>query len=139
MAAVVDPGASSDSNWLARSALRHFMWLTSAERSCVVLMDVLHHTLQEIAEITGRTTLAVKSVLHRGRTRLKEVVESKDARPPLNAGDLVLLDQYGQRFNARDFDGVRALLSEEVSAAATSARRPSCAQQSEEVEIQPSG
>jgi RNA polymerase sigma-70 factor (ECF subfamily) len=26
----------------------------------------------------------------------------------------VLLDQYTQRFNARDFDGVRALLSEEV-------------------------
>jgi RNA polymerase sigma-70 factor (ECF subfamily) len=26
----------------------------------------------------------------------------------------VLLDQYAQRFNARDFDGVRALLSEEV-------------------------
>lgn len=114
MDAVVDPGASSESRWVARSALRHFMWLTPAERSCVVLMDVLDHTLQEIAEITGKTTLAVKSALHRGRTRLKEVAESPQDLPPLDAGDLVLLDQYAQRFNARDFEGVRALLSEEV-------------------------
>jgi RNA polymerase sigma-70 factor (ECF subfamily) len=114
MAAVVDHGASSESHWVARSALRHFMWLTPAERSCVVLMDVLDYTLQDIAEITGKTTLAVKSALHRGRTRLKEVAESKDDRPPLDEGDLVLLGQYAQRFNARDFDGVRELLSEEV-------------------------
>jgi RNA polymerase sigma-70 factor (ECF subfamily) len=114
MDAVVDPGASSESRWVARSALRHFMWLTPAERSCVVLMDVLDHTLLEIAEITGKTTLAVKSALHRGRTRLKEVAESPQDLPPLDAGDLVLLDQYAQRFNARDFEGVRALLSEEV-------------------------
>ena len=114
MEAVVDPGASSDSHWVARSSLRHFMWLTPAERSCVVLMDVLDYTLQEIAQITGKTTLAVKSALHRGRTRLKEVAESKDELPPLDAGHLLLLDLYAQRFNARDFDGVRALLSEEV-------------------------
>lgn len=112
--AVVDPAATGESRWAARSALRHFMWLTPAERSCVVLMDVLDHSLQEIAEITGRTTSAVKSALHRGRTRLKEVAGCQDEQPPLDAGDLMLLDQYARRFNARDFEGVRALLSEEV-------------------------
>lgn len=112
--AVVDPAASGDARWVARSALRHFMWLTPSERSCVVLMDVLDHSLQDIVEITGKTTLAVKSALHRGRTRLKEVAESQDELPPLDEGDRMLLDLYAQRFNARDFEGVRALLSEEV-------------------------
>lgn len=112
--AFVDPAASSDSHWVARSALRHFMWLTPSERSCVVLMDVLDYTLQEIAAITGKSTLAVKSALHRGRTRLKEVAESPDELPPLDAGALLLLDLYAQRFNARDFEGVRALLSHDV-------------------------
>ena len=112
--AVVDPTASGDARWVARSALRHFMWLTPSERSCVVLMDVLDYSLQEISEITGKTTLAVKGALHRGRTRLKEVAESQDELPPLDAGDRLLLDLYAQRFNARDFEGVRALLSEEV-------------------------
>lgn len=112
--AVVDPAASGDTRWVARSALRHFMWLTPSERSCVVLMDVLDYSLQEIAEITGKTTLAVKSALHRGRTRLKEVAECQDDLPSLDAGDRLLLDLYAQRFNARDFEGVRALLSEEV-------------------------
>jgi hypothetical protein len=37
--------------------------------------------LQEIAEITGKTTLALKSALHRGRARLKKVADSKDERP----------------------------------------------------------
>lgn len=112
--AVVDPAASGDVRWVARSALRHFMWLTPSERSCVVLMDVLDHSLQDIVEITGKTTLAVKSALHRGRTRLKEVAEGQDELPPLDEGDRMLLDLYAQRFNARDFEGVRALLSEEV-------------------------
>lgn len=112
--AVVDPTASGDARWVARSALRHFMWLTPSERSCVVLMDVLDYSLQEISEITGKTTLAVKGALHRGRTRLKEVAESQEELPPLDADDRLLLDLYAQRFNARDFEGVRALLSEEV-------------------------
>lgn len=112
--AVVDPAASGDARWVARSALRHFMWLTPSERSCVVLMDVLDHSLQDIVEITGKTTLAVKSALHRGRMRLKEVAESQDELPPLDEGDRMLLDLYAHRFNARDFEGVRALLSEEV-------------------------
>jgi RNA polymerase sigma-70 factor (ECF subfamily) len=112
--AVADATASGEARWVARSALRHFMWLTPAERSCVVLMDVLDHSLQEIAEITGKTTLAVKAALHRGRTRLKEVADSQDDPPPLNAADRLLLERYAERFNARDFDGVRALLGEEV-------------------------
>lgn len=113
--AAADPHAAGDTQWVARSALRCFMWLTPLERSCVVLMDVLGYTLQEIADITGRSVLAVKSALHRGRARLKEVGGTDAEGPqPLGAADLVLLDEYARRFNARDFDGVRAMLGEEV-------------------------
>jgi RNA polymerase sigma-70 factor (ECF subfamily) len=113
--AVPDPGAA-DTKWIARSALRYFMWLTPIERSCVVLMDVLGYTLQEISGITGRSVLAVKAALHRGRLRLKEVVDNEDAAPTpsLTAEDSELLEQYAARFNARDFDGVRAMLGDEV-------------------------
>lgn len=113
--AVPDLGAA-DTQWIARSALRHFMWLTPIERSCVVLMDVLGYTLQEISGITGRTVLAVKAALHRGRTRLREVVDNGDAiaTPTLTTEEALLLEQYAARFNARDFDGVRSMLGDEV-------------------------
>lgn len=113
--AVPDPGAA-ETQWIARSALRHFMWLTPIERSCVVLMDVLGYTLQEIAGITDRSVLAVKAALHRGRSRLREVVDNPDASPvaPLAAEERVLLEEYAARFNARDFDGVRSMLGDEV-------------------------
>jgi RNA polymerase sigma-70 factor (ECF subfamily) len=108
--------ASSEARWIAQSALRCFMWLTPAERSSVILMDVLGYTLQEITEITGRTVLAVKASLHRGRGRLREIVAAGEAleAPPLAPAEQQLLEQYVMRFNARDFDGVRAMLGEEV-------------------------
>lgn len=113
--AVPDTGAA-DTQWIARCALRHFMWLTPIERSCVVLMDVLGYTLEEIAGITDRSVLAVKAALHRGRSRLREVVDHPDASlaPPLPAEESVLLEEYAARFNARDFDGVRSMLGDEV-------------------------
>jgi RNA polymerase sigma-70 factor (ECF subfamily) len=117
LGAVADRGAVGEETWVAKSALRYFMWLTPAERSCVILMDVLGYSLQEIAEISGRTVLSVKAALHRGRSRLKEVAEGEAMPPPLHtleAHDLMLLELYTQRFNLRDFDGVRALLGEEV-------------------------
>jgi len=112
----VPDSAAADTQWIARSALRYFMWLTPIERSCVVLMDVLGYTLQEISDITGRSVLAVKAALHRGRMRLKEVVDNADAipTPPLAAEERLLLEQYAARFNARDFDGVRSMLGDEV-------------------------
>lgn len=125
--AFADANAASDGAWVARTALRYFMWLTPVERSCVVLMDVLGYTLQEITGITGRSLLAVKAALHRGRARLKEVVDSADAAAlePLGPGDRLLLEQYARRFNARDFDAVRAMLGDEVKLDLVGRRRMS--------------
>jgi RNA polymerase sigma-70 factor (ECF subfamily) len=60
---------------------------------------------------------AVKAALHRGRVRLRELArEPDDAAPPmaLSTSDQALLEAYAARFNARDFDGLRDMLGEEV-------------------------
>ncbi|CAH2812311.1 MAG: probable RNA polymerase sigma subunit [uncultured Caballeronia sp.] len=58
---------------------------------------------------------AVKAALHRGRGRLRELVDVSDAAlPRLAEADRERLLAYAERFNARDFDALRDLLSEEV-------------------------
>ncbi len=63
-----------------------------------------------------RACRRVKSALHRGRTRLHELAkEPEDAPPPvLSPAERTLLAGYIERFNARDYDAVRAMLAEEV-------------------------
>jgi RNA polymerase sigma-70 factor (ECF subfamily) len=92
------------------------MRLPTVQRSSVVLMDVLGYSLNEIGEIMDASLPAVKSALHRGRTRLHELAnEPEDAPPPLlSSTERTLLAAYIDRFNARDYDAVRAMLAEEV-------------------------
>jgi RNA polymerase sigma-70 factor (ECF subfamily) len=108
-----DPQAAAEAT---AAALATFMHLPVAQRSAVILADVLGHALQEIAQLLGSTVPAVKAALHRGRTRLRELGpqlahQPQPALPPVQQG---LARLYAERFNARDFDGLRALLAEEV-------------------------
>lgn len=86
--------------------------LPARERACLILKDVLDCSLEETAEITGSNVGAVKAALHRGRTRL----EAAEAAPPRRHGlppeQRALAQQYIAAFNARDWDAVRALLSD---------------------------
>jgi RNA polymerase sigma-70 factor, ECF subfamily len=110
-------GAAADDSRLAAAASMHtFMRLPAAQRSSVILMDVLGYSLEEIGGITQMTVPAIKSSLHRGRTRLQELSqESDDAFPPgLAESERALLCAYVDRFNARDFDAVRDMLADEV-------------------------
>lgn len=79
-------------------------------------MDVLGYPLSEIGAIMDASVPAVKSAFHRGRTRLHELArEPGDAPPPaLSPGERTLLAAYIDRFNARDYDAVRAMLADEV-------------------------
>jgi len=110
IAALVNPVADREA---AAASLRTFMRLPVAQRSCVILMDVLGYSLDEIGDVTGQTIPAVKAALHRGRTRLRELAQEDDDRPPprLAEGERALLAAYVERFNARDFDAVRDMLS----------------------------
>jgi RNA polymerase sigma-70 factor (ECF subfamily) len=106
-----DPHAAAAT---ASAALATFMHLPVAQRSAVILADVLGHALTEIAQLLGTTVPAVKAALHRGRARLRELGPSLHDAPALAPQEQALARLYAQRFNARDFDGLRALLAEEV-------------------------
>ena len=62
------------------------------------------------------TVPAIKANLHRGRQRLVELAAEPDDRPPpvLAEADRQRLAAYVARFNARDFDALRAQLADEV-------------------------
>lgn len=113
---IADPEDAITRHQIASMGLRPFMKLSPAERSSVILMDVIGHSLGEIGEIMGLTIPAVKAALHRGRTRLKALGDfgDGDATPALTERELERLARYVDRFNARDFDAVRDMLAEDV-------------------------
>jgi RNA polymerase sigma-70 factor, ECF subfamily len=100
----------------AAAGMRSFMGLSAAQRATVVLRDVLGYSLEEIVGILGTTIASVKASLHRGRARLRELVDEPDDRPlpALDQAQRSLLQAYVDRFNARDFDAIRDLLADEV-------------------------
>lgn len=100
----------------AAAGFAAFMGLTTVERSSVILMDVLGHSLREVAEVTALTIPSIKAALHRGRGRLRNLVEQSEDQPPLvmSAQDRALLTAYIERFNARDFDAVRTMIADDV-------------------------
>ena len=102
----IDPG-------IVHLALAVFQRLPVAQRSAVILKDVLGCTLEEIAESTGATVLAVKAALVRGRRTLREHADDPTPAPVLDPAERIRLHDYAARFNARDWDGLRALLTDE--------------------------
>jgi RNA polymerase sigma-70 factor (ECF subfamily) len=113
---IVNPNEERPDPELISTSLQRFMRLPRVQRSSVILMDVLGYSLNEIGEIMDASLPAVKSALHRGRTRLHELAsEPEDVVPPvLSPTERTLLAAYIDRFNARDYDAVRAMLAEEV-------------------------
>ncbi len=113
---IADPVSEVDDRQIAAASLRTFMRLPVAQRSSVILMDVLGYSLKEIGGVTGMTMPSVKASLHRGRTRLRELAgEPDDLAPPvLEERERRRLALYVERFNARDFDALRDLLADEV-------------------------
>ena len=113
---MVDPATVARDHEIAATSLRTFMRLPVAQRSSVILMDVLGYSLGDIGGVMGATAPAVKAALHRGRARLHELaLEPDDApAPSLTPQQRTLLAAYVDRFNAHDVDAVRAMLAEEV-------------------------
>ena len=112
----IDPVTPAEDRIAAAASLRTFMRLPVAQRSSVILMDVLGYSLDEIGGVTGATVAGIKAALHRGRTRLRELAQEGDDAPVpvLAASERALLAAYVDRFNARDFDAVRDMLADEV-------------------------
>ncbi|MFZ2157216.1 MAG: sigma-70 family RNA polymerase sigma factor [Bradyrhizobium sp.] len=95
------------------TAVSRFAELPTVQRSVVILKDVLDQSLEEIAATLDLTVNAVKAHLARGRTRLKAINAEAPAqpapRPPSPA-----VARYVALFNRRDWDGLRALLADDV-------------------------
>jgi RNA polymerase sigma-70 factor (ECF subfamily) len=104
------------SRQIASMSLRIFMRLPLAQRSSVILMDVLGCSLREVCEVLDLSLPAVKAALHRGRAQLREFAsEAEDLPPPkLSDADRARLSAYVTHFNARDFDAIRAMIADDV-------------------------
>jgi RNA polymerase sigma-70 factor (ECF subfamily) len=113
---IADPIDTVDSRQIATASLRTFMRLPVAQRSSVILMDVLGCSLQEICEVMDFGLPAVKAALHRGRARLRELAGEPDGlpRPLLSEADRKRLGAYVAHFNARDFDAIRDMIADDV-------------------------
>ena len=113
---IADPIDDVTSRQIASASLRTFMQLPVAQRSSVVLMDVLGYSLREVGEVTDLSLPAVKAALHRGRARLRELADEPDdrPRPELSQVERDRLGAYVAHFNARDFDAIRAMIADDV-------------------------
>ena len=104
------------SRQIAGASLRTFMRLPVAQRSSVILMDVLGCSLQEICAVMDYSLPAVKAALHRGRAQLREIAGEPDdlPQPKMSEADRARLSDYVAHFNARDFDAIRGLIADDI-------------------------
>jgi RNA polymerase sigma factor (sigma-70 family) len=95
------------------TAVSRFAELPTTQRSVVILKDVLDQSLEEIAAMLDLTINAVKAHLARGRARLKTINVQKPPtlapRPPSDA-----VARYVALFNRQDWEGLRAMLADDV-------------------------
>jgi RNA polymerase sigma-70 factor, ECF subfamily len=84
--------------------------LPPKERACILLKEVFDYSLEEIAELVDSTVGGVKAALNRGRTKLAaSPAPSPSVRTDPELAQIMQL--YVDRFNRRDWDGVRELIS----------------------------
>jgi RNA polymerase sigma-70 factor (ECF subfamily) len=93
-------------------AVEHLvLTLPPKERACVLLKDVFDYSLEEVAELVDSTVGGVKAALNRARAKLAEsspqAKSSRSVSPELKR----IMQLYVERFNRRDWDGVRELVS----------------------------
>jgi RNA polymerase sigma-70 factor (ECF subfamily) len=85
--------------------------LPPKERACVLLKDVFDYTLEEIAELVSSTVGGVKAALSRGRSKLAGLAEPVSSHREVSPELSRLLQLYVERFNQRDWNGLRELIA----------------------------
>jgi RNA polymerase sigma factor (sigma-70 family) len=116
--AVADPESPDPVEVLMRreaveTAVSRFVELPTVQRSVVILKDVLDQSLGEIAVMLDLTVNAVKAHLARGRARLGVINAQAPARPAPRPPSPAVA-RYVALFNQRDWDGLRAMLADDV-------------------------
>jgi len=110
-AAGVDPEEAAMREQATATAVARFIELPVLQRSVVVLKDILGQSLGEISELLSISVDAVKGHLARGRTLLRQMGA---APAPTAMAPSAEIARYVALFNARDWDGLRALLADDV-------------------------
>jgi RNA polymerase sigma-70 factor, ECF subfamily len=101
---------------LGRAVEHLVLNLPPMERACVLLKDVFDYSLEEIAGMVGSTVGGVKAALNRGRSKLAGLPQgaerqtAKSAAGKKNAEVNQILQLYVDRFNRRDWDGIKELI-----------------------------
>lgn len=101
-------------NQAVRAAISCFLELAPAQRGCVILKDVLDHSIDEVADELGLSVPAVKAALHRGRVTLQGLTAAAALPAPRRREPPPALARYASLFNAHDWDGVRSMLADDV-------------------------
>ena len=96
---------------LGRAVEHLVLTLPPKERACVLLKDVFEYSLDEIAGLVDSTIGGVKAALKRGRLKLASLPERGAPRREKNSEVAKLLHLYVERFNRRDWDGLRELIA----------------------------
>jgi RNA polymerase sigma factor (sigma-70 family) len=96
-----------------KTAVSRFTELPILQRSVVIMKDVLDEPLAEIGALLDLTVDAVKGHLARGRARLREI-NARDDRLPDARPASAAVARYVALFNRQDWDGLRALLADDV-------------------------
>jgi RNA polymerase sigma-70 factor (ECF subfamily) len=93
-------------------AIEHLVLnLPPKERACVLLKDVFEYSLEEIADLVDSTVGGVKAALNRGRSKLASSDYRSTAPRGVTPENTKILQLYVERFNRRDWDGLRELIS----------------------------
>ena len=95
------------------TAVSRFAELPLVQRSVVILKAVLDERLKDIAELLDLSVDAVKAHLARGRARLGEINAQAAARAEARPASAAVV-RYVALFNERNWDGLRALLADDV-------------------------
>ena len=114
---VLEPDNALARDEAVRAAVSRFLELPPVQRSCVILKDVFDYSLEEIGNMLDLSVSAVKSALVRGRARLRNLSEASVVSPKPEVQPSPVsptLVSYTNLFNLRDWDGVRAMLVDEV-------------------------
>jgi RNA polymerase sigma-70 factor (ECF subfamily) len=106
----VDPPGAA----LGRAVEHLVLSLPPKERACVLLKDVFDDSLEEIAELVDSTVGGVKAALSRGRSKLPAAPERSAPRSAQSAEAAQILHLYVERFNRRDWDGLRELIADDA-------------------------
>jgi RNA polymerase sigma-70 factor (ECF subfamily) len=109
VAPVHPPGSA-----IGRAVEHLVLGLPPKERACVLLKDVFDYSLGEIADLVDSTVGGVKAALNRGRSKLGSGPGPSGLPRAVSAQASELLHRYVERFNGRDWDGLRELIAEDA-------------------------